>query len=111
MEYVHPKIGEGVNGMEDYKKPFKELRLPYNGREVLCETGISLAEATACSVCSGAGCGSYAIVPGYIVKWKASKNESGLEISQVEPIADESVKREIARTIRENENISNIHFW
>ncbi len=106
-EYVHLEVGQDVHGLAGYYTPLKELRLPHNGREVLCVIGMSEVES-AC--CGGGSCG-YAIVPGYIVTWKDGKSESGLPVSQVEPIADEAIKREIAKTIRETECIFNIGFW
>jgi hypothetical protein len=107
MEYVHLEIGEDVHALAGYYTPLKELRLPHNGREVLCVIGMSCVE----SACCGGGTCSYATVPGYIMSWKESKNESGLPVSQVEPVADDAAKRAIAKTIKETENIFNIDFW
>ena len=45
------------------------------------------------------------------MSWKDSKSESGLPVSQVEPVADDAAKHEIAKTIKETENIFNIDFW
>ena len=106
-EYVHLEIGEDVHGLAGYYTPLKEFRLQHNGREVLVVIGMSTVES-AC--CGGGSCG-YAIIPGYIVTWKEGKNESGLPVSQVEPIEDAMTKREIAKTVRETECIFNIDFW
>ncbi len=107
MDYVHLEIGEDVHGLAGYYTPLKELRLPHNGKEVLCVIGMSNVE----SACCGGGAFGYATVPGYVASWKNSTNESGLPVSQVEPIADETVKREIAEAVRETEHIFNIDFW
>lgn len=106
-EYIHQELGEDVHALAGYYTPLKEVRLGYNGREVLYVIGISNVE-NAC--CGGGTCG-YAIVPGFIVGWKAGTNEAGLPVSEVEPIADEAVRREISRKIKETENVFNIDFW
>ncbi|MBE0481082.1 MAG: hypothetical protein IBX68_08890, partial [Dehalococcoidia bacterium] len=54
----------------------------------------------------------YALVPGYILKWKTGSAASGgLAASHVEPVSSESERREIARIIYEAEGIRNIDFW
>jgi hypothetical protein len=107
MDFVHQEIGEDVHGLAGYYTPHKELRLKQNGREVLAVVGVSKVE----SACCGGGTCGYAIVPGYIVSWKHKKNDRGMAVSQVEPIADEATRREVANAIRETECIWNIDFW
>ena len=107
MEYVHLELEQDVQGLAGYYTPLKELRLPYDGKEVLCVIGMSNIE----SACCGGGSYGYAIIPGYIVTWKGKTSESGLPVSQVEPIADEEMKRSIAKTVKETENLYNIDFW
>ena len=108
MEYVHLEVGENVDALAGSYTPLKELRLEHNGREVLCVIGMSTVEGACCGLDGSCG---YAIVPGYIVTWKDRKNDSGLSVSEVESIADEMTKREIARIIGEAESIQNIDFW
>jgi hypothetical protein len=108
MEYVHLEVGENVNALAGSYTPLKELRLEHNGREVLCVIGMSTVEGACCNLDGSYG---YAIVPGYIVTWKDRKNDSELAVSEVEPIADEMTKREIAGIIGEAEAIQNIDFW
>ena len=107
MEYVHLEVGKDVTALAGYYTPLKELRLKHDGKEVLCVIGTSAVES---SCCGGGVCG-YAIVPGYIMNWKDRRNEEGLAVSDVEPIADKTTQQEIARTIRETEHIQNVSFW
>jgi hypothetical protein len=107
VEYVHLELGQDVQGLAGYYTPLKELRLPHNSREVLCVIGTSNIESSCC----GGGSYGYAIIPGYIVGWQGNASDSGLPVSEVEPITDKSAKHDIARTIKENENIFNIDFW
>ena len=107
MQYAHLEVGEDYQGLSGFYTPLKELRLQQDGREVLCVIGMAVVE----SACCGGGSFGYATVPGYILSWKDSRNESGLAVSEVEPIHDDATKRELARTIRETEFIQNIDFW
>ena len=112
-EYVHQELNVELQVPSGYYILFKELRLPHNGRDVLCVTGVGVLECSACtgfSIVAGRG-GEYALVPGYIVSWKQGENESGLPVSEVEPIEDENTRKAIAAAIRETENIQNIEFW
>ena len=106
-EYVHLEIDKEVETFAGFYAPRKEVRLKHNGREVLYVIGQSVVEASCC----GTGSFGYAIVPGYLLDWKSKRSESGLPVSEVEPLSDEGVKRDMARLIQENEGITNIDFW
>jgi len=107
MEYVHQKLGEDIQSISGTYIPMKELRLPEDGREVLCVTGMAIVD----TACCGQGMFVYATVPGYIVSWKDGKGPAGDPVSQVELITDEAAKREIKRVLRETEGIYNVDFW
>jgi hypothetical protein len=112
-EYVHQALNTELPVPSGYYILFKELRLSYDGREVLCITGVGVLECSACAgftIVAGRG-GEYALVPGYIFSWRSGQNEDGLPITEVEPIEDESVKQTIAKAIRDTESIQNIEFW
>lgn len=107
VEYTHQELGQEVHFLPGYYVPLEELRLKYNGREVLYIVG----KATVESSCCGTGSCGYALVAGYLLSWKSRANESGQPISEVEPIRDQETKRDITRIIREREGFSNISFW
>ncbi|OGO03232.1 MAG: hypothetical protein A2Y59_04975 [Chloroflexi bacterium RBG_13_52_14] len=107
QEYTHLPLGQEVTGLSGYYIPCKEVRLKHNGKEVLYVIGTSTVES---SCCGGGTCG-YAIVPGYILSWQIKKNDAGLPVSSVEPVEDETGKREIGKAIRDTENVRNIDFW
>jgi hypothetical protein len=83
------------------------MRLNYKGREVFYIMG----QATAESCCCASGSCGYVVVPGYVVSWKDRTSESGLLLSDIEPIMDEGARLEVAEIIRRREGISNIRFW
>ena len=107
-KYTHLELDKDVeSGIARYYTPQKEVRLQYNGREVLYVIGQAVVESSCC----GNGSWGYAIVPGYIVNWQNTKNEAGLPISEVEPILDEEVQHNIRRIIETEETASPIGFW
>ena len=107
QEYTHLPLGEEVRGLSGFYVPCKEERLKYNGKEVLYVMGTSTLD----SACCGGGTCGYALVPGFVAKWKSKKNKEGLPVSEVEPIEDEAARREIGKTISDTESIRNIDFW
>jgi hypothetical protein len=112
-EYIHQALNTELPVPSGYYVLFKELRLPIDGREVLCVTGVGVLECSACAgftIVAGRG-GEYALVPGYVVSWKSRQSDDGLAVTEVEPIEEDSVKQKIARTIRDTESIQNIEFW
>ena len=108
QDYTHLPLNEEVRGLAGFYIPCKEVRLKYNGKEVLYVIGTSTLESTCCG--GGGTCG-YAVVPGFILAWQKKKNKAGLPVSEVETVADESARLEIGKAIRETENIGNIDFW
>ena len=115
IKYTHLELGEEVVvGIAGYYTPQKEVRLKYNGREVLYVIGQAVIESSCAAPGSYCATGSwtYAIVPGYIASWQNTMNEAGLPVSEVEPIRDEEAQESIRRAIQTNdEAASPIGFW
>ena len=111
-KYTHLKLNEDYPvGIAGYYVPEKEVRLKYNGREILYVTGQAIVESS----CYSDSCGSirkvYAIVPGFIVNWQNSKNKDGLPVSEVELISHAEPQASIRKIIESRENASPIGFW
>jgi len=106
-EYVHAELGQEVRSITGYYILEKEVKLKYKSKEVLYVFGAAVVDN---SCCGAGGCG-YALVPGYLVKWKTKKNKDGLPISEVEPIRDDEVRQEIAAMIKKKEAINDVNFW
>lgn len=107
MEYVHQELGADIQSISGTYTPMKELRLPADGREVLCVIGMAVVD----TACCGSGSFVYATVPGYVVSWKDGERPAVGPISQVEPVTDDSTRREVTRVLRETEGIYNVNFW
>jgi len=107
VKYTHLELNEDISCVAGFYTPQKEVRLKYNGREVLYIIGRAVIESSCC----GTGNWGYVLVPGYIVNWQNETNEASLPISEVELIADEATRDNIRKIIKEEENISQIEFW
>jgi hypothetical protein len=106
-EYIHDELGQSIDSIAGYYTPLKEARLAYNGREVLCILGYVAVESSHYLT----GGGTYALVPGYMVKWKYKESEDGKPVSEVEPIRDEEARQSISAAINEIEPAKIIDFW
>jgi hypothetical protein len=107
MEYTHQELGSDCNGLAGYYTPQKEVRLEFEGREVLYILGRAVIEASCC----GVGNWNYVLVPGYIVNWHSRTNEAGLPVSRVEPITDGKTRDQIKKIVRDKEGIDWVSFW
>ena len=107
-KYTHLEPGKDVIfGIAGYYTPQQEVRLKYNGREVLYAIGQVVLESSCCDAHNW----TYTIVPGYILNWQNRKNEVGLPVSEVEPITDREAREDITKIIQFNEGIFPIEFW
>jgi len=106
-EYIHDKLGQAVESIAGYYMPTQELRLKYNNREVLCILGSTKVESSYYLT----GGGPYALVPGYIIRWKCKQSTDGSPVSEVEPIKDEDARQSISAIINDIEPVKIIDFW
>jgi len=106
-KYTHLELERDIPAPSGYYTPRKEVRLKYDGREVL----YVLSQAVIESSCCGASDFNSALVPGFIVRWWAETNKDGLPVSEVEPIADEKIRDDIRKIIKDTEHISRTEFW
>ena len=105
-EYAHIPLNEEVQAIGGYYVLEKEVRLPYHGEEVLYVIGMSLIDSSCCGVTGG----KYAIVPGYILEWQHRTNDEGLPVTEVQPIRDEQIRKEIADLIKDADFVQHVEF-
>lgn len=106
QEYVHQRLNQEVTAVGGHYALVKEARLPFRGREVLYLIGHALFDTACCGV---GGC-AYALVPGFLVRWKGKRTKDGLAVSRVEPIRDEAVQAEIQQLIEQRETVHQVRF-
>ncbi len=104
--YRHLELGKDIaTGIAGIYTPEKEVRLSYDGREVLYVVG----EAILSDSCCGVGNWVYVAVPGYIIRWHSSY-DAGLPVSEVEPIGDPEAREELRKIIELRETTDRIQF-
>ena len=106
QEFVHPAIGQEVTAIGGHYVFGKEIRLPYNGREILYFVGYAVLDSTCCGV---GGC-AYVLVAGYIRQWKYKKNHNDCPISLVQPIDDQIDQKQIRSKIQKMEMVYQVTF-
>ena len=86
FEYVHRDLGQTVTAIGGHYHFDREAQLAFRGRPVLYLSGYALYDSTCCGA---GGCG-YALVQGFVEKWKYRNDSEGFPISRVEEL-DEGV--------------------
>ena len=106
QDFVHPDLGREVTAIGGHYVFVKEIRMPYNGRELLYLVGYAALDSTCCGI---GGC-AYVLVPGFLRQWKYKKNQDDRLISKMDPIRDPSVQKDIRRLIQKREMVFQVIF-
>lgn len=85
----------------------RELRLSHDGRDVLVLLGMALVD-TACCGTTGM---RYAVVPGFVLDWRAGTDDQGRPTSEVELVPDRPTQRAITRAIHARHTVTQVVFW
>jgi hypothetical protein len=102
--YVHQALNQEVTAIGGSYALIREERLPYEGHEVLYLVGHGVYDA-----CCGVGGCAFALVPGFIVRWK-HESKDGLPVSEVAPIAEEADRKALQRQIMAREAVTQVNF-
>jgi hypothetical protein len=105
-DFVHPEIGQEITAIGGHYVFSKEIRLSYDGRELLYFVGYAVLDSTCCGM---GGC-AYVLVPGFIRQWKYKKNQDDCFISKMNPIRGHSVQKDIRHLIQKMEMIFQVTF-
>lgn len=99
--YVHKELNREVTAIGGYYFFDKEVRLPFEGGEILDLIGYAVLNTSCCGV---AGCG-YALVQGFVEKWQSETDDRAFPVSLADPITDHAVKRRISDLIMADEPV------
>ena len=105
-DFIHPVLNEEVRTISGHYILSQEKRLSYNGREVLYYLGCAVVDSSCC----GPGGFAYALVPGYIEKWKYRVNSDDRGVTQVKPLRDKALQDKLRRLIKEKELVQQVNF-
>jgi hypothetical protein len=105
-EYEHRDLLQVVQAIGGHYELTREGLLPVAGRQVLYLIGHAVYDSTCC----GAGGCSFALVIGFVRKWKERENAQGFPVSEVAPILHPAEQQQIRRLIEERETVSQVNF-
>ena len=106
QDFVHPKLGQEVTAIGGHYVFGKEIRLPFEGREILYFVGYAVLDSTCC----GVGGTAYVLVAGYIGQFKYRRNRNGLPVSKVAPVQSRIDRKQIQNLIRKKEMVYQVTF-
>lgn len=95
MKYVHVPLNEEIRAIGGYYKVLEEGVLDFEGKKVL----FVMKGAHVDTSCCGEGGMAFISVPGYVVSYKSSKNEAGMDVSEVKRIRDTGPRKKIKEMI------------
>ena len=105
-QHVHQPLNQEVTAIGGHYVLVKEVRLPFQGRELLYLVGHAAFDSTCCGV---GGC-AYVLVPGFVLEWHAGANEQGLAVSRVEPVQDQALQKQIEEHLKRKEVVHQVRF-
>lgn len=105
MRFIHPVLHKEVDAIGGHYVLVKEGMLKSPSGEILYFIGYAMADR-AC--CGRGGCG-YAIVAGHIVGYQSGVTCDGRQVSEIIPV-QEGRYGEIAKILKDNEGVAQIHF-
>ena len=105
-EYTH-ELNTEVRSISGGYCLDEEGIIEMDGRQVLYVLGNAVVDSSCCGVY---GC-RFAVVPGYVVKWKYKTTEDGIPVSEIEPIPGEQTKQELTRYLKTKEGVTQVQFW
>jgi hypothetical protein len=105
-DFIHPLLDEEVRTISGHYILSQEKRLSFSGREVLYYLGCAVLDSSCC----GPGGLAYALVTGYIEKWKYRMNSDDRWVTQVKPLRDKGEQEKLRRLIKEKEFVQQVNF-
>jgi len=104
--YSHRDLDQEITAIGGHYVFTKEGRIAFRGRQVFYLSGYTLLD----SACCGAGGYGYALVQGFVEKWRYTTDTDGYTVSRIETISDLSDQKEIRLRIYENEMVWQVGF-
>ena len=106
QDFIHPELGQEITAIGGHYVFNTEQRLSFNECDVLYLVGYAVVDTSCCGI---GGC-AYAMVPGYVRKWKYKKIETDELVSQVEPVREADEQASISQLIQKKERVQQVTF-
>ena len=100
QDFSHPVLNEQVTAIGGSYFILKEVRLPFDGEDLLYLVGTAIFDTTCC----GTGGCAYALVPGFIRQWRYKTDKNGRPVSGVRPVLEERKRKKIREMIFKQES-------
>jgi len=105
-EYTH-ELNKEIRSISGGYQLEREETIDLDGKQVVYAVGNAMIDSSCCGVW---GC-RYALVPGYVVRWKYRTTPEGDPISDVLPIDDDQVRKRIIKLLEAKEAVNQVRFW
>ena len=106
QDFAHPQLGQEVTAIGGHYVFGKEIRMPFDSREILYFVGYAVLDSTCC----GVGGVAYVLVAGYIRQWKYKNSQDDCFVSQIETIDDQAIQKEVRNAIQKKEMVHQVTF-
>ena len=106
-DFAHPELNREVTAIGGHYVFGKEIRLPFNSRQILYFVGYAVVDSSCCGV---GGC-AYVFVAGFIKQWKYRKDDKDCSVSKIEPIRNYNVQNEVRKRIQNKEMVFQVTFY
>ena len=106
LDFSHPELNERVTAIGGTYFLFKEVRLSFDGEELLYLIGAAILDTTCC----GTGGCAYALVPGFVRQWKYKVDVNGRPVSQVTAVTGDRLRERVKAVIFKNEFVHQVDF-
>lgn len=106
QDFSHPELNEQITAIGGSYFILKEARIRLDEDEVLYLVGAAIFDTSCC----GAGGSAYALVPGFIRKWRYTTDKNGRPVSGVAPVLAERKRKKIREMIFKKESVLQVNF-
>lgn len=106
QDFSHPELNEQITAIGGSYFILKEVRVRFDGDDVLYLVGAATFDTTCC----GAGGCAYALVPGFIRKWRYATDKNGRPVSGVAPVFAKRKRKKIREMIFKKESVLQVNF-
>ena len=106
VDFIHPELNTEIKAIGGHYVLIREKRLDYRSDQILYHVGYAVIDTSCC----GTGGAAYASVAGYIRQWHCRYDENNRPVSEIEPIQDKAVQKNIRRLITAGEHVPQVNF-
>ncbi len=108
-DYAHLPLNEEIEYSTGSIWKSEEETMTYGEEEVLYFVGNTSAMGGCCAGYYPPH--KYIMIPGYLKNWQCKTNDQGLPVSEIEPIRDDTIRKELLLLFRDKFKIDEVVIW